>query len=406
MEVTELVGAARACVAALETEGMPGATVRELVAAFAELERLAAAGKLLATARLVASGAGPGDDSFRDVDAWLASMSGTTVGAARAVTATASRLNRQTGVADAVRAGALSPAQAELVTAAVEAEPQAEGRLVATAGIAGVKGLRAECDRVRAAALNRQREADRAEHIHAHRALRHTRLTDGTGMLTMRGPLDRTAAVMAALEPREKDLFETNRRCRRVEHPDAVAFDAMVRLAQAAPVSDRGRRDGRPLATLHLHVSAAAYERGHTMPGEICEIEGAGPIPVSAAYRLSSDAIVKALVVDGTDVTRVVSFGRSIPAALRTAVMARDRTCSIAGCEVDRHLEIDHNVPYAHGGPTSLENLGPLCHHHHDRKTRRDLRRLGPPGRQRLVGREEYERATGGFAGSGASSAA
>ena len=64
MEVTELVGAARACVAALETEGMTGTTARELVSGFAELERLAAAGKLLATACLVASGAGPGDDSF------------------------------------------------------------------------------------------------------------------------------------------------------------------------------------------------------------------------------------------------------------------------------------------------------------------------------------------------------
>jgi hypothetical protein len=223
--------------------------------------------------------------------------------------------------------------------------------------------------------------------------LRHTRLPDGTGMITMRGPLDRTAAVMAALEPHERSLFETNRKARRVEHPDAVAFDAMVRLADEAPAAGRGRRGGRALATLHVHVSAAAYARGHTRPGEICEIDGAGPIPVSAAHRLSSDAIVKALVVDGTDVTRVAHLGRTIPATLRTAVETTHRTCMIAGCEVDRHLEIDHNIPYAHGGPTSLENLGPLCHHHHDLKTRHDLRRLGPPGRQRLVSREEFDAA-------------
>src|SRR4051812_5064521 len=37
VEVTELVGAARACVAALQTEGMAGTTARELVATFAEL---------------------------------------------------------------------------------------------------------------------------------------------------------------------------------------------------------------------------------------------------------------------------------------------------------------------------------------------------------------------------------
>jgi hypothetical protein len=179
----------------------------------------------------------------------------------------------------------------------------------------------------------------------------------------------------------------------------------MVRLAQAVPVPDRGRRSGRPLAVLHLHVSAAAFARGHTVRGEICELEGAGPVPVSAAYRLSSDAVVKALVTRGTDVTRVVSLGRSIPAALRTAVMGEHPTCAIAGCEVDRHLEIDHNIPYAQGGPTSLENLGPLCHFDHDRKTRHDLRRLGPPGRQRLVSREEFERVTGKSAGSGAEGA-
>ena len=124
---------------------------------------------------------------------------------------------------------------------------------------------------------------------------------------------------------------------------------------------------------------------GTPRPGEICEIEGAGPVPVSTARRLSSDAIIKALVVKGTDVTRVVSLGRTIPAALATAIRTEQPTCCIEGCEVDRHLELDHNIPHAIGGETSRENLDPLCGHHHDVKTRRDLRRLGPPGRQRLV---------------------
>jgi hypothetical protein len=92
-------------------------------------------------------------------------------------------------------------------------------------------------------------------------------------------------------------------------------------------------------------------------------------------------------------VTRVVALGRSIPVALATAVRAQRRSCVIEGCEVDRHLELDHNIPYAQGGPTNRENLDPLCGYHHDLKTRGDLRRLGPPGRQRLVDRVAYERA-------------
>ena len=77
-----LVRDARVLLAGLDVDGMSGAQARDLAAGFAELERLAAAGKLLATGRLVASGAGPGDDSFRDVDAWLASVSGTVPDAA------------------------------------------------------------------------------------------------------------------------------------------------------------------------------------------------------------------------------------------------------------------------------------------------------------------------------------
>ncbi|MGZ6886120.1 MAG: hypothetical protein ACXVJ7_17225 [Acidimicrobiia bacterium] len=55
---------------------------------------------------------------------------------------------------------------------------------------------------------------------------------------------------------------------------------------------------------------------------------------------------------------------------------------------------MDHNEPFARGGPASLSNLGRMCSYHHDQKTRLDLPRLGPPGRQRLVDRLEYEAAT------------
>ncbi len=177
-----------------------------------------------------------------------------------------------------------------------------------------------------------------------------------------------------------------------------MAFDALARLAAGSAAANpdganRRTRGARALATVVVHVSKSAYERGVTQAGEICEIEGAGPIPVGVARRLASDAILKALVTDGVDVTRVAHLGRTIPAHLRTAVQTRDLTCVIDGCEVDRHLEIDHNAPFAEGGPTSLENLGRVCAHHHDLKTRRDLRRVGALGRQRLVTKEEFARA-------------
>ncbi len=81
---------------------------------------------------------------------------------------------------------------------------------------------------------------------------------------------------------------------------------------------------------------------------------GVGPIPVSVAREWAEDSFLKAVLVDGTDVKAVSHMGRTIPARLRTALEARDPTCVVPGCDVRQGLEIDHVVPFASGGPTSL----------------------------------------------------
>ena len=59
-----------------------------------------------------------------------------------------------------------------------------------------------------------------------------------------------------------------------------------------------------------------------------------------------------------------------IPAAMRDEVLVRDGFCctfvSADGvrCESRRNLEVDHRVPFAVGGETSLENLRTLCAPH------------------------------------------
>jgi hypothetical protein len=59
----------------------------------------------------------------------------------------------------------------------------------------------------------------------------------------------------------------------------------------------------------------------------------------------------------------------TITAALRTALVDRDRRCVVPGCLVATGLEIDHVLPITEGGPTELDNLARLCHHHHHLKT-------------------------------------
>ena len=233
-ELRSLVERARALVGSFDPDLLSGPEARCAVEAFVALEKYAAAGRLLAVGRLDETGAWFGDGTFRDLAAWLASISGTTVSAARAASDTARRLRALPASTDALRSGSLSPTQADAISGAAKADPAAESGLLETAKTAGVRGLKTECDRVTAAAASRDAELDQYERIRSARSLRHRRLADGTGSIEIRGPLDRTAQMMAALEPYERALFAENRKNGRMEHPDAVAFDALVRLCEAS----------------------------------------------------------------------------------------------------------------------------------------------------------------------------
>ena len=187
-----LVERARVLVGSFDPDVLSGVEACAAVESFVALEKYAAAGRLLAVGRLDETGAWFGDGTFRDLTAWLASISGTTVGAARGASDTARRLRALPASTDALRAGGLSPVQADAISAAAKADPNAEHGLLETAKTAGVRGLKTECDRVAAAAASREAEMDQYERIRAARSLRHRRLADGTGSIEIRGPLDRT----------------------------------------------------------------------------------------------------------------------------------------------------------------------------------------------------------------------
>ena len=201
----------------------------------------------------------------------------------------------------------------------------------------------------------------------------------------MRGPLDETAAFMAALTPIEADLFAAARSSESREEPAALAFDAMVQMAGDSAAAALAANGNRAPATIVVRIDHTAFTRGGTEPGEVCEIVGVGPIPVFVAQRLCDDAFLKALITDGTDVMAISHLGRTIPARMRTALEELQLECVIAGCHVDRHLEIDHNEPVEHGGPTAIWNLNRFCHHHHDLKHRDNLRIVGDGTQKRFV---------------------
>lgn len=58
------------------------------------------------------------------------------------------------------------------------------------------------------------------------------------------------------------------------------------------------------------------------------------------------------------------------PVALRRFLLARDAICRFPGCAVPAYrCDLDHTRPFADGGPTSADNLAPLCRRHHRAKT-------------------------------------
>ena len=108
---------------------------------------------------------------------------------------------------------------------------------------------------------------------------------------------------------------------------------------------------------------------------------GVGPIPVERARQVMGDALVKLVITNGVDVPAICRLGRAIPVAVMEALMERDPTCVVPGCDVAVHLQVDHwQVDYGKGGPTRWSNLARLCIFHHRLKTHQGFRLNGGPG--------------------------
>jgi len=378
-DVRAVIEQLRTAVGELESWRLEGDRARELVEAFAEGERLCAAGKVLAVRQVEATGSWKRAGAFRDAAAYLASVSGTTVQLASATVETARRLESLPHTESVLRSGSLSSAQAD----AAAVDPDAERELLGTAARDGLRGLRDQCARVKAAAC--LDELARESKIRAERSLRHWADVDGAGRIDVRGPMVDVARVMAALELHERAIFDAARDGELRERPTAYAFDALVTMADGAERPAEDAVQSAPRYVGVIRVDFDALVRGRKASGESCELAGAGPIPLSEASRLLDDAFLKAVVVRGKEILLVSHLGRTIPAHLRTAIEETYPQCGIEGCDDRRHLEIDHNTPIEHGGVTALWNLCRLCRLHHRYKHQHDLRLSGEGAHKHFV---------------------
>ena len=303
---------------------------------------------------------------FSRANEWLAKMSGTTGGQARAVLGTAAALGDCPATRDAVDAGELSLGQAEEILKTEAACPGTEAELLALARGSSLGVLR---ERARS---RRHRAMDPAE-LHtrqqAARELRHW--TDDLGMV--RGafalPPEVGVPMLNRLEAETDRIRKRARRERTDEPRPAQAADALVKMLDG---TGRGKANRADMVVV-WDRSAALAEDDHEGSAHIV---GGGPVPVSVARRLAERAFVKAVVHDGVRIETVAHLGRTIPAELRTALELGDPPAfeglRCIDCGTSHGVERDHVNPVANGGLTAYDNMAGRCWECHEKKTEAD----------------------------------
>ena len=99
------------------------------------------------------------------------------------------------------------------------------------------------------------------------------------------------------------------------------------------------------------------------------------------------------IVLDGEGVPLDMGRRRRLPTpAQRLAVLARDRHCSIPGCDLPAEwCQVHHIVHWADGGNTDLGNLLLVCHGHHREVHEGDLVIDGTASNPRFTRRDGTE---------------
>jgi hypothetical protein len=410
--VAELAAQVQAVVAGFDPELTGARDCLDLVGVFRDLEHAASAGLALA-ARRVAQTSLWADHGHRTAAHWLAAKTGLSVGEAMRLLETAEVAEQAPATMDALKNGGLSIPKARAVGKAEAADPDAGAELVERAASEGVSVREIETDSARIVhAASGETETSRAERIRRNRSFRIGSNGDGSSWFHGIGPTTDIARLEAALKPILDDIFQDARQQGRREPVDAYTFDALLTLTEAGAIGGRhpgtsgggdsaasgrdanaagareeqdavggaGRaRDRHGHAKVIVRADLGALDRGHTEPGELCEIAGHGPIPVADVWdMIDGGAFIAAILTHGTDIVALRHLGRR-PSVLQRTVLEWETagTCAVEGCTNNMRIEIDHVDPWAHTHTTDIDQLAGICSRCHRRKTHHGFT-LGP----------------------------
>jgi hypothetical protein len=151
-------------------------------------------------------------------------------------------------------------------------------------------------------------------------------------------------------------------------------LDTSLLADSKAPASSNGRRTkklaGSPIRVM-IRVDLDAILRGVPLEGDLCEIAGYGPVPVSVVEDLlaTESPFIVGLLTRGHVLTGVYHHGRHPNAHQKSALDFLYPTCAAEGCASRAGLQYDHRDDFARTKITAFDLLDRLCGHHHRKKT-------------------------------------
>jgi hypothetical protein len=336
--------------------------------------------------------------------------------AARRTLETGRRMTNQAEVASAALAGELSAEQAAVVSAGVAADPAKSRELIDRARRSSLPELNEEVAKIKASGGDQEQ---RWRAVHAKRSLR--RWTDREGALQahLYGHPEDGARLWRMLDPIRRRLNLLRHRSGNPDGTlDALDYDALMTMATVAagndgelgladllelglfpqlktpaehqqragdpdlfsagpgpsPSSKPRRRmkklAGSPLRVM-IRVDLDALLRGVPLEGELCEMAGYGPVPVSVIEDLlaTDNPFIIGLLTKSQSLVGVYHHGRHPRAHQRSALDFLYPTCAVEGCSSKAGLQYDHREDFEKTRITAFDLLDRLCIHHHGKKT-------------------------------------
>ncbi len=282
---------------------------------------------------------------------WLHYRCDLSMNTAREKVRVAHALKKLPGIAAAFANGTLSYSKVRAMTRVVGTHN--ENELLPFALQTTTARVEERCRELRCGTVDSLGDAQRAFSSRSLRVIRNAER--GVMTITIDLPLETGELVEKALDKARDDSTPS------AEFVDeswpARQADALVSMASAYLSGNAGQtRNTSDDYLVTIHVDQSALVNGN----------GRASLPIESVKRLCCDG--HAVILGEDENGEPLNIGRksrTVPTAIKRALMARDKSCAFPGCHHKRFVDAHHIQHWSVGGETSLDNLMLLCSQHH-----------------------------------------